>query len=252
MGSTTRRPRGCRSCRTGSGTGPCWHSSSTGSRARPPTSGRRHSLAQPAAVAKCNTLAEWLDHEQARVDELVVETEDPVLGRVPLVGPAVRIGAGSGAARPGRRHGAEQGALGGHRIIDLSNFWAGPLAARLLAELGRRRREGGAAGRRGRVPADAGAAEHLRGREPVEAGPRPRPQDRRGPGPAARPRRRVRRRRRERHGGRVGAPGSRRGAVACRQPGAGVRPGQGLRRDGAAGVPARASTTSSRRRRGWR
>jgi crotonobetainyl-CoA:carnitine CoA-transferase CaiB-like acyl-CoA transferase len=93
-------------------------------------------LEQPAAVAKCNTLAEWLGHEQARVEELIVDTEDPALGRVPLVGPAVRIGAGSGASGSVRRHGAEQGALGGHRIIDLSNFWAGPLAARLLAELG--------------------------------------------------------------------------------------------------------------------
>jgi crotonobetainyl-CoA:carnitine CoA-transferase CaiB-like acyl-CoA transferase len=93
-------------------------------------------LEQPAAVAKCNTLAEWLGHEQARIDELVVETEDPVLGRVPLVGPVVRIGAGSGAPGSVRRHGSEHGALGGHRIIDLSNFWAGPLAARLLAELG--------------------------------------------------------------------------------------------------------------------
>ena len=93
-------------------------------------------LEQPAAVAKCNSLAEWLGHEQALVEELVVETDDPVLGRVPLVGPAVRIGTGPGGSRPGRRHGAEQGALGGHRIIDLSNFWAGPLAARLLAELG--------------------------------------------------------------------------------------------------------------------
>ncbi len=92
--------------------------------------------AQPAAVAKCNTLAEWLAHEQARVEELVLEVEDPVLGRVPLVGPAVRIEAASGERRPGRRRGAEQGALGGHRIIDLSSFWAGPLAARLLAELG--------------------------------------------------------------------------------------------------------------------
>jgi crotonobetainyl-CoA:carnitine CoA-transferase CaiB-like acyl-CoA transferase len=93
-------------------------------------------LRQPAAVAKCNTLAEWLVHEQARVDEVVMEREDPVLGRVPLVGPPVRIGATSGGQGPVRRHGGEQGALGGHRIVDLSNFWAGPLAARLLAELG--------------------------------------------------------------------------------------------------------------------
>ena len=93
-------------------------------------------LQSPAAVAKCNTLAEWLDSEQARANALVVETDDPVLGRVPLMGPAVRIGAGPGERRPGRRHGGEQGALGGHRIVDLSSFWAGPLASRLLAELG--------------------------------------------------------------------------------------------------------------------
>jgi crotonobetainyl-CoA:carnitine CoA-transferase CaiB-like acyl-CoA transferase len=95
-------------------------------------------LAQPAAVAKCNTLAEWLAHEQAQVDRLVVQTDDPVLGRVPLVGPPVRIAVDplSGERRSGRRHGGEQGALGGHRIVDLSSFWAGPLAARLLAELG--------------------------------------------------------------------------------------------------------------------
>ena len=67
---------------------------------------------------------------------LVVETDDPVLGRVPLVGPPVRIAVGSGERRAGRRHGGEQGALGGHRIVDLSSFWAGPLASRLLAELG--------------------------------------------------------------------------------------------------------------------
>jgi crotonobetainyl-CoA:carnitine CoA-transferase CaiB-like acyl-CoA transferase len=96
-------------------------------------------LAQPAAVAKCNSLAEWLTSEQARVEGLVEEIDDPVLGRVPLVGPPVRIAvdaADSGGRRPGRRHGGEQGALGGHRIIDLSSFWAGPLASRLLAELG--------------------------------------------------------------------------------------------------------------------
>ena len=96
-------------------------------------------LAQPAAVAKCNSLAEWLAHEQARADHLVAEVDGPVsgLGRVPLVGPPVRITVdASGARRSGRRHGGEQGALAGHRIIDLSSFWAGPLASRLLAELG--------------------------------------------------------------------------------------------------------------------
>jgi crotonobetainyl-CoA:carnitine CoA-transferase CaiB-like acyl-CoA transferase len=93
-------------------------------------------LAQPAAVAKCNSLAEWLASEQAHVDGLIIDVDDPVLGRVPLVGPPVRMAVEPGGGRPGRRHGGEQGALGGHRIIDLSSFWAGPLASRLLAELG--------------------------------------------------------------------------------------------------------------------
>ncbi len=93
-------------------------------------------LERPAAVAKCNTLAEWMAHEQSRAEAIFVETDDPALGRVPLVGPPVRIGAGPGEPVRGRRHGGEQGALGGHRIVDLSSFWAGPLAARLLAELG--------------------------------------------------------------------------------------------------------------------
>jgi crotonobetainyl-CoA:carnitine CoA-transferase CaiB-like acyl-CoA transferase len=92
--------------------------------------------AQPAAVAKCNTLAEWLGHEQARVHELVERREAPGLGRVRLLGSPVRVSTVEGGRRPGRRHGDEHGALGGHRILDLSNFWAGPLAARLLAELG--------------------------------------------------------------------------------------------------------------------
>ena len=48
----------------------------------------------------------------------------------------VRGRAEGGRERSGRRHGSEHGALGGHRIVDLSSFWAGPLAARLLAELG--------------------------------------------------------------------------------------------------------------------
>ncbi len=91
---------------------------------------------RPAAVAKCNALAEWLESEQARVNELMVETDDPTLGRVSLLGPPVRINAEAGERRAGRRHGGEQGALAGHRIVDLSSFWAGPLASRLLAELG--------------------------------------------------------------------------------------------------------------------
>ena len=58
-------------------------------------------------------------------------------GPVPLVG-SLRCASRTvpGERRSGRRHGSEHGALGGHRVVDLSSFWAGPLAARLLAELG--------------------------------------------------------------------------------------------------------------------
>jgi crotonobetainyl-CoA:carnitine CoA-transferase CaiB-like acyl-CoA transferase len=91
---------------------------------------------RPAAVAKCNSLAEWLESEQARVNELTIETDDLTLGRVSLLGPPIRIHTEAGEHRRNRRHGGEQGALAGHRIVDLSSFWAGPLASRLLAELG--------------------------------------------------------------------------------------------------------------------
>ena len=177
-----------------------------------------------------------------------------------------RSGAGAGAVgRPGRadrgrvrRAAARPPARGGagrarrpphHRPLQLlGRSPGGPPAGRARG----RRRQGGAARGRGCVPADAGAAQHLRRRQPVEAGPRLRPQDRRGPGPAARPRGRVRRRRRERDGGRVGAPRARRGAVACGQPVAGVRPGQGVRRERGRWRRGPPSTTSCRRRRGWR
>ncbi len=93
-------------------------------------------LAAPAAVSKCNTLEEWLEHDQARDNELFEPVDSPDLGRVRLVGPPIRLRS-QGPTRPVRgRHGSAPGALGGHRVIDLSSFWAGPLAARLLGELG--------------------------------------------------------------------------------------------------------------------
>jgi len=95
-------------------------------------------LESPAAAAKCNTLDEWLAHDQVRANELLTEVEDPSLaGPVRVVGPPVRVHAAEdGPAVSPRRHGTEGGALAGHRVVDISSFWAGPLAARLLAELG--------------------------------------------------------------------------------------------------------------------
>ena len=48
-------------------------------------------LATPAAVAKCNTLEEWLAHEQARANDVFVPVDDPVLGPLRLAGPPVRV-----------------------------------------------------------------------------------------------------------------------------------------------------------------
>ncbi len=66
---------------------------------------------------------------------MLADAEDPTVGGDRLVGPPIRVDADHRRLRS-RRHGSENGALAGHRVIDLSSFWAGPLAARLLAELG--------------------------------------------------------------------------------------------------------------------
>jgi len=92
-------------------------------------------LATPAAVSKCNTLEEWLAHEQAHANGLFADVEDPAHGSVRLVAPPIRIHADAAGAAPPRRA-SGHGALGGLRVIDMSSFWAGPLAARLMAELG--------------------------------------------------------------------------------------------------------------------
>jgi len=93
-------------------------------------------LSQPAAVSRCNTLEEWLAHDQVAGNGLLATTDQPGRGPVELVGGAIRVRT-TGRGRPRTpRHGAPSGALAGHRVVDLSSFWAGPLAARLLAELG--------------------------------------------------------------------------------------------------------------------
>jgi crotonobetainyl-CoA:carnitine CoA-transferase CaiB-like acyl-CoA transferase len=83
-------------------------------------------LVTPAAAAKCNTLGEWLAHDQAR-GVLTAEGE---------VAPPLKFSVAEGGRGPRGRHGSEGGALAGHRVIDIASFWAGPLAARILAELG--------------------------------------------------------------------------------------------------------------------
>ncbi len=93
-------------------------------------------ISAPAAVSKCNTLEEWLAHEQADANELFATVDDAEHGPVRLVGPPIRLVADAGARTSSRRRGSGAGALGGLRVIDMSSFWAGPLAARLLGELG--------------------------------------------------------------------------------------------------------------------
>jgi crotonobetainyl-CoA:carnitine CoA-transferase CaiB-like acyl-CoA transferase len=84
-------------------------------------------LQTPAATARCNTLEEWMGHEQARANGVFSGG---------LVAPPIRIATEDRTAKPPRRHGSANGALAGIRVVDLSSFWAGPLAARFLAELG--------------------------------------------------------------------------------------------------------------------
>ena len=104
------------------------------SRAGPPTSGRRRCWpSRPRWPSATHSRSGWRS-DQASVARWWSRRDDPVFGRVPLVPDRPDRSVPAGAARPPARCGA--GALGGHRVIDLSNFWAGPLAARLLAELG--------------------------------------------------------------------------------------------------------------------
>jgi crotonobetainyl-CoA:carnitine CoA-transferase CaiB-like acyl-CoA transferase len=93
-------------------------------------------LATPAAAAKCNTLAEWIDHPQARANGLFVNAEHNTAQHNNSVAPPLRIASHGEGPTHHTRHGSEGGALAGIRVIDISSFWAGPLAARLLAELG--------------------------------------------------------------------------------------------------------------------
>ena len=144
---------------------------------------------------------------------------------------------GPGARRPGRRHGGEQGALGGHRIIDLSSFWAGPLASRLLAELGadvvKVEPPGGEGGFQMMPVLPNIYVDANRSKRGIVLDLKT-PEDRvRLLDLVAR----VGRRRRERHGGRLGAARAGRGGAAGRQSRPCVREGQGLWCGGAFGRP---------------
>jgi crotonobetainyl-CoA:carnitine CoA-transferase CaiB-like acyl-CoA transferase len=123
--------------------------------------------------AVCRTSAEWLDNEHARASQIVVETQDPKLGRLVQPGINVRMSLTPGAIRgpaplpgqhqaevaalsptrgegrrgsrppsplvgegPGEGAAAMRAALEGVRVIDLCIVLAGPTCGRTLAEFG--------------------------------------------------------------------------------------------------------------------
>ena len=140
--------------------------------------------------------------------------------------PGAHRRSGPGRAPPSRLGGRRPRRAPRRRHVELLGRPARGAAA------GRARRgrgQGGAAGWRGCVPADAGAAEHLRRRQPLQARDDARPARRRGPRPPARPgRARPTSSSRTPWRGRGSASGSARST--CRgQPGRGPRPREGVR-----------------------
>ena len=122
-------------------------------------------------MAVCTTSAQWLEHPHARQSGMVVEVDDPVLGRMVQPGVAVRLSRAPAtvgaparaldedraavtarsrlAARsrlteqpaatppgPAQTAGHWQGALRGVKVLDLCIVLAGPTAARTLGEYG--------------------------------------------------------------------------------------------------------------------
>ena len=78
---------------------------------------------------------ECFDEPQVRHNQMVIEVDDPVLGRIEGVAPPIRF---SGCAQsagdvPGKRpHADGGGVLAGVNVLDLGAFYAGPFASRLL------------------------------------------------------------------------------------------------------------------------
>jgi crotonobetainyl-CoA:carnitine CoA-transferase CaiB-like acyl-CoA transferase len=118
-----------------------------------------HEVGTECAV--CRTSAEWLVNEQARQSRIIIESEDPVLGRMVQPGINVRMSATPGEVRAPRplpdAHRKEvladlssrspagplrdaedtmRAALEGVRVLDLCIILAGPTCGRTLAEFG--------------------------------------------------------------------------------------------------------------------
>lgn len=116
-----------------------------------------------APLAVCHTMAEWLAHPHARQSGAVISLDDPQCGAMLQPGSGVRLSAfdalqprprrfevaapglgwhTSTAATAPQTEGSSPkgpsrpGPLQGVRVLDLTQIWAGPTAARLLAEYG--------------------------------------------------------------------------------------------------------------------
>ena len=194
-------------------------------------------LRTPAAAAKCNTLEEWLDHEQARANDVFADVDDPALGPAAsrrLTDPASDERTRARSAASPRIRGWRTRGPPGRRPLEL----LGRAALRPSARRARcRRGQGRAARRRGRLPAHAGSPEHLRRRQPLQARTRHGRPGSRGPRSVARPRRRRRRRRRERGSRQVGAARPRRRRPSRYESRARVPRREGLRSVRTDGVP---------------
>ena len=113
-------------------------------------------------LAVCRTMPEWIETPHARASGTIVEVEDPEYGPMLQPGIAVRLSRSPGRIRGPRRSldgdraaiidgigarkaetpgaatpvGPRRPALEGVRVLDLTQVWAGPTAARALAEYG--------------------------------------------------------------------------------------------------------------------